>query len=145
MLSILIVEDDLNFRTRFAEIVESCADFRLVGAVGTCAEARACLAREKPDVLLCDLGLPDGDGAEIVREACHANPALDAMVVTVFGDEAHVMRSLEVGAIGKKRSGLYTWLNRCGVFSIIVQGLGFIPHRQTTALNFGLAPRRTAE
>ena len=38
--------------------------------------------------------------AEIVREACRANPALDAMVVTVFGDEAHVMRSLEVGATG---------------------------------------------
>ncbi len=38
--------------------------------------------------------------AEIVREVCRANPALDAMVVTVFGDEAHVMRSLEVGATG---------------------------------------------
>jgi DNA-binding NarL/FixJ family response regulator len=100
MLSILIVEDDLNFRTRFAEIVESCVDFRLVAAVGTCAQARDCLARDSPDVLLCDLGLPDGDGTEIVREAREANPALDAMVVTVFGDEAHVMRSLEVGATG---------------------------------------------
>jgi DNA-binding NarL/FixJ family response regulator len=100
MLSILIVEDDPNFRIRFAEFVESCMDFELLAAVGTCAEARACLAKGKPDVLLCDLGLPDGDGADIVREARHAYPELDAMIVTVFGDEAHVMRSLEAGATG---------------------------------------------
>lgn len=98
MLSILIVEDDPNFRARFAEFVESCVDFELLAAVGTCAEARACLAKGKPDVLLCDLGLPDGDGADIVREACGAFSGLDAMMVTVFGDEAHVMRSLEAGA-----------------------------------------------
>lgn len=100
MLSILIVEDDPNFRARFAEFVESCMDFELLAAVGTCAEAHACLAKGKPDVLLCDLGLPDGDGADIVRAACRAFPELDAMVVTVFGDEAHVMRSLEAGATG---------------------------------------------
>lgn len=100
MISILIVEDDPDFRARFAEIVQSCADFALTGAVGTCAEARASLKNTRPDVLLCDLGLPDGDGANLVREARHRYPELDAMVVTIFGDEAHVMRSLEAGSTG---------------------------------------------
>jgi DNA-binding NarL/FixJ family response regulator len=100
MLRILIVEDDPNFRLRFAEIVQSCADFELVDAVGSCAEALASMQQARPDVLLCDLGLPDGDGADIVRAARAAYPELDAMVVTVFGDEAHVMRSLEAGATG---------------------------------------------
>lgn len=100
MIGILIVEDDLNFRQRFAEIVQACVDFRLIDAVGTCAEAKVSLERATPDVLLCDLGLPDGDGADIVRAARERYPALDAMVVTVFGDEAHVMRSLEAGATG---------------------------------------------
>jgi DNA-binding NarL/FixJ family response regulator len=100
MISVIIVEDDLNFRSRFAEIVESCPDFRLVAAVGSCAEALSLLATTRADVLLCDLGLPDGDGADVVREARRANPGLDAMVVTVFGDEAHVMRSIEAGAAG---------------------------------------------
>lgn len=97
---ILIVEDDPAFRERFAAIVASCADFELVAAVGTCADARAALTRPRLDVLLCDLGLPDGDGADVVREARRLHPTLDAMVVTVFGDEAHVMRSLEAGATG---------------------------------------------
>lgn len=100
MTRVLIVEDDPTFRQRFAAIVSSCSTFSLVAAVGGCAEARAALARGAVDVLLCDLGLPDGDGADIVREARRLNPALDAMVVTVFGDDAHVMRSLEAGATG---------------------------------------------
>jgi len=100
MTRILIVEDDPTFRQRFAGIVGTCPRFALVGAVGTCAEARAALRRGLVDVLLCDLGLPDGDGADVVRDARQLHPALDAMVVTVFGDEAHVMRSLEAGATG---------------------------------------------
>lgn len=99
-LRILIVEDDPAFRQRFAEIVSSCREFALVAAVGTRAEAIAELRRRTVDVLLCDLGLPDGDGADVVREARRLHPGLDAMVVTVFGDETHVMRSLEAGATG---------------------------------------------
>jgi DNA-binding NarL/FixJ family response regulator len=97
---ILIVEDDPDFRGRFAEIVLSHRGFALVGAVSTCAEALALLRERIVDVLLCDLGLPDGDGADVVREGRRLHPELDALVVTVFGDEPHVMRSLEAGATG---------------------------------------------
>lgn len=100
MTRILVVEDDPTFRQRFADIVAASGRFALVAAVGSCADARAALRRGPVDVLLCDLGLPDGDGADVVREARRLHPALDAMVVTVFGDDAHVMRSLEAGATG---------------------------------------------
>ncbi len=80
--------------------MKSCAEFELLAAVGTCELARRWLMQAQPDVLLCDLGLPDGDGADVVRAARRLYPELDAMVVTVFGDEAHVMRSLEAGAAG---------------------------------------------
>lgn len=99
-LRILIVEDDPAFRQRFADIVSSRRGFALVAAVGTRVEAIAELRRRAVDVLLCDLGLPDGDGADVVREARRLHPGLDAMVVTVFGDDTHVMRSLEAGATG---------------------------------------------
>lgn len=100
MTRIVIVEDDPTFRQRFAGIVTSCPRFALVAAVGTCADALTVLRKSAVDVLLCDLGLPDGDGANIVREGRRLHPKLDAMVVTVFGDDAHVMRSLEAGASG---------------------------------------------
>jgi DNA-binding NarL/FixJ family response regulator len=100
VLKILIVDDDATLRARFASIVQSCAEFELIAAVDTVTAALAVLERIEPDVLLCDLGLPDGDGIDVLRAARQKYPALDALVITVFGDEAHVMRSLEAGAKG---------------------------------------------
>jgi DNA-binding NarL/FixJ family response regulator len=51
-------------------------------------------------VLLVDLGLPDGSGIELIREVSRRHPATDIMVVSVFGDEEHVLASIEAGATG---------------------------------------------
>jgi len=47
-----------------------------------------------------DLGLPDGDGTELIRAAALLQPQCAVMVVTVFGDEEHVVGAIEAGAIG---------------------------------------------
>jgi len=47
-----------------------------------------------------DLGLPDVSGIEIIRETARRYPETDIMVVTVFGDEEHVLASIEAGATG---------------------------------------------
>jgi DNA-binding NarL/FixJ family response regulator len=51
-------------------------------------------------VLLVDLGLPDGSGIDVIRAAHAQQPACNIMVSTTFGDEMHVMQSLEAGASG---------------------------------------------
>jgi len=68
--------------------------------VGDLASARRQLARQAPDVLLTDLGLPDGSGIELIRETAAQRPETDVMVITVFGDEDHVLASIEAGATG---------------------------------------------
>jgi DNA-binding NarL/FixJ family response regulator len=52
------------------------------------------------DVLLVDLGLPDGSGIDVIRAAHAKQPECNIMVSTTFGDETHVMESLEAGASG---------------------------------------------
>jgi DNA-binding NarL/FixJ family response regulator len=54
----------------------------------------------KPDILLVDLGLPDLSGIEVIRHGSRTLPACETMVVTVFGDEEHVLASIEAGASG---------------------------------------------
>jgi len=56
--------------------------------------------RGAPDVMIIDLGLPDGDGTTLIRELASTAPASDALVISVFGDEGHVVRALEAGARG---------------------------------------------
>jgi len=50
--------------------------------------------------MLIDLGLPDGTGIDLIRNVSQRKPDVDIMVVTVFGDEQHVVSSIEAGATG---------------------------------------------
>ena len=102
MWRVLIVEDDPQMREFFASSVGRCEQLRLAGCVGTAAEARAWLddSAESLDVLLTDLGLPDGSGLEVIRHAIGRNPACEALVISMFGDEENVLASIEAGALG---------------------------------------------
>jgi DNA-binding NarL/FixJ family response regulator len=97
---VLLVEDDAPTRARLSAAVEAHPALALAGAVASCAEARAALAADPPAVLLTDIGLPDGSGIELVRELRRSSAATQCMVVTVFGDEQHVVSAIEAGALG---------------------------------------------
>lgn len=98
--SVLLVEDDPNTRERLAAAIAAHPELALQGAVGSCAAARRELARATPDVILTDLGLPDGDGTELIRELRGRHAETLPMVITVFGDEKHVVAAIEAGALG---------------------------------------------
>ena len=100
MPRVLIVEDDPAFRARYAAVLAHDSSFDVVASVGTGGEGLAMLDLRKPDVLLVDLGLPDISGIEVIRHASQTLPKCECMVVTVFGDEEHVLASIEAGAAG---------------------------------------------
>ncbi|WKB51017.1 response regulator transcription factor [Eleftheria terrae] len=99
-LSVAVVEDDPKFRQAFAQAIESAPDLKLAGAAADGSAGLALLKTTRPDVLLVDLGLPDIGGIELIRYCAAQLPECDVMVVTVFGDEHHVVGSLEAGATG---------------------------------------------
>jgi DNA-binding NarL/FixJ family response regulator len=98
--SILVVEDEPEFLRAYCEAITREPDFRLEGAVSTLSAAMALLSNAVPDVLVVDLGLPDGNGTELIRRAVRLRPDCDALVVTVFGDDQHVIDAIEAGATG---------------------------------------------
>jgi len=98
--TVLLVEDDPRARARLADVIEGCDALRLAATAGTFAEGRARLLEDGPDVLLTDLGLPDGDGTDLIRLAAEKSPGTLCMVITVFGDERHVVAAIEAGALG---------------------------------------------
>jgi DNA-binding NarL/FixJ family response regulator len=97
---ILVVDDDEAFRDSVRAAIVPHAGLVLGAQAGSLAEARDVLARQAFDVALVDLGLPDGNGIDLIRELASTRPETDVMVVTVFGDEAHVLASIEAGATG---------------------------------------------
>ena len=99
-LTIAIVDDDPRYRSSIAHAVLSAPDMVLLGVADDLESGRALLDSAQPEVLLVDLGLPSGSGMELIRHAAEHLPACDVMVITVFGDERHVIASIEAGATG---------------------------------------------
>lgn len=99
---VLIVEDDVPTRDFFADSVSRSNELRMVAAVGTFEEARALIddTSQGIDILLTDLALPDGNGLELIRLAARVQPACEALVISMFGDEDSVLSSVEAGALG---------------------------------------------
>lgn len=97
---VLVVEDDDPTRARLARAVAAHPRLSLQDAVATVGAARALLERDPPDVLLTDLDLPDGNGIELIRHARDRGGRTQSMVVSVFGDEQHVVAAIEAGALG---------------------------------------------
>jgi len=97
---VLIVEDEPELLLKFATAVQSDPLLALSGAVPTGKAGMALLDALKPDVLLVDLGLPDMSGIDVIRHSALHHPNTDVLVVTMFGDDQHVLASIEAGATG---------------------------------------------
>jgi DNA-binding NarL/FixJ family response regulator len=99
-IRIVLVEDDARFRAAFAAAIASSDDLALQAQATGLQEGLALLNGPAADVLLVDLGLPDGSGVDLIKATRIAWPVCDIMVSSVFGDESHVLRSIEAGAVG---------------------------------------------
>jgi len=100
MTRVLIVEDEPEFMRRFSGAVLGDASLSLIAAVSTGLAAEAMLDLQQPDVLLVDLGLPDISGVDVIAYAAARHPRCDVLVVTMFGDDGHVVAAIEAGATG---------------------------------------------
>lgn len=100
LIRVALVEDDVHFQNAFMEAIQDAPDMLLLDVAGTRAEGLRLLDKMQADVLLVDLGLPDGSGIDVIRAAHAKLPGCSIMVSTTFGDEMHVMQSIEAGAAG---------------------------------------------
>ncbi|MFM2008289.1 MAG: hypothetical protein RIR02_239 [Pseudomonadota bacterium] len=97
---IMIVEDDPVTRRLLCHAVKTEPSLTLHGAFASVADALEWLKKETIDLLLTDLGLPDGSGLSII-EACRKTlPDADIMVITMSSDEEQVLACIEAGAAG---------------------------------------------
>lgn len=99
--TLLIVEDCAVTRERLENAIIQGGAFRLVGSVDAFKPAAAILLNSPPDILLTDLDLPDGNGVDLIQMLSLPEvPTTLAIVITIFGDEEHVIKALKAGASG---------------------------------------------
>jgi DNA-binding NarL/FixJ family response regulator len=96
----VMLVDDERIQQALRLAIETHPELNLVGQAYTLKEAIAVVEELQPKVVLVDLGLPDGSGLELIAHIHQHMPGCESMVLTVFGDESHVISSIEAGATG---------------------------------------------
>ena len=102
MIRVVIADDQQLIRGGFRSLLESEPDIEVVGEAGTGAEAVAVVTALKPDVVLMDIRMPDGDGLWATEQIA-ANPALAGthiVIVTTFELDEYVGHAIRAGASG---------------------------------------------
>jgi DNA-binding NarL/FixJ family response regulator len=99
-IAIVIVEDDPASLQRFVQAVQQAPDMQVQQTFTNGRDALAWLEHHAPDVLLTDLGLPDLPGLAVITYCAQRHVSCEIMVITMYEDESHVLRSLEAGAGG---------------------------------------------
>ena len=100
LLRVVIVEDDKLIREGFASLVNESDKFICTAHYDTCENAIKNLAKDDPQIILMDIGLPGISGIEGIRRIKKIRPQIDIIIVTVHEDDHKVFEALCAGASG---------------------------------------------
>jgi DNA-binding NarL/FixJ family response regulator len=105
-IRILLVDDHAMLRAGLRALLEAEADFLVVGEAGTGEEGVMKAKQLAPDVVVMDLSMPGAGGLQAVREISALDRGIRTLVLTMHGEEEHLLPVLEAGGSGyvSKRS-----------------------------------------
>src|SRR5689334_20503120 len=97
---VFLVDDHEVVRRGVAEVLEDDPGITVAGEAGTVAEAFARVPAVRPDVVVVDMRLPDGDGADLCRGLRARMPELRCLVLTSFSEQEALHAARRAGASG---------------------------------------------
>jgi len=102
MIRVVVADDQQLIRAGFAALLASEPDIDVVGQAATGREAVRLVTRQRPDVVLMDIRMPDGDGLWATEQIAN-DPQLGAthiVIVTTFELDEYVAQAIRAGASG---------------------------------------------
>lgn len=106
MIRVLIADDQELIRQSLSFVLDAQADIAMVGTASNGREAIELVRKEKPDVVLMDVRMPEVDGVECTRLIKTAHPQIKVIILTTFDDDEYVFGALRYGASGYLLKGV---------------------------------------
>jgi len=100
LINIAIIEDHQVLVDALNYLIRSESDLNFVGGAGSLEEGRELIRQASPDVLLLDVGLPDGNGLDLITDVKKFSPETQVVVLTRYSDESTLMRAIDSGVSG---------------------------------------------
>ena len=97
MIRVLIADDQELIRQSLSYVLDAESDITMVGAATNGREAIEIVRKERPDVVLLDIRMPEVDGVECTRLIKSAYPHIKVIILTTFDDDEYVFGALRYG------------------------------------------------
>lgn len=94
------MEDHPIVRVGLRQLIDHEADMTICAEAANLAEARSALPGARPDVVLVDLALPDGNGLELIGEIAGQWVGVRIIAVSTFDANLYAAKALKAGAMG---------------------------------------------
>lgn len=100
MITVAIIEDHQILVDSLGLMLRYEQDMEFLGAASSLSDGQILVENCSPDVLLLDVGLPDGNGLDMIPRVNTASPDTHIIVLTSLSDEATLMRVVDSGISG---------------------------------------------
>ena len=102
MIRVVVADDQTLVRRGFASILDSIEDIDVVGEASNGVDALALAKRERPDVILMDIRMPQMDGLDATKQITNDPNLSDTriLILTTFDLDEYVQQALIAGASG---------------------------------------------
>jgi DNA-binding NarL/FixJ family response regulator len=98
--TILIVDDHPLVREGLESILNTAAEYEVVGQAGNARDATQMVKTLKPDLVLLDLGLPDKSGIELAGEIRNISPPTRILIISMHSKVDYIVKAFQAGATG---------------------------------------------
>jgi two-component system nitrate/nitrite response regulator NarL len=99
-MRVLLVDDHVLFREALVSLLEAQPDLKVVGQADSMRDAIVLTRNVLPDLVLMNITLPDGTGAEAIRAILAERPETKIVVLTLYEEDDQLFEAIRAGAIG---------------------------------------------
>jgi NarL family two-component system response regulator LiaR len=97
---VLLADDHAVVRAGIRQFLETSPDIQVVAEAGDGKTAKSMIEKEKPDVAVLDIQMPEGSGIEVTRWIRANYPDIGVLILTAYDDDPYVLAVLQAGANG---------------------------------------------
>ncbi len=100
MIRVFLLDDHEVVRRGLADLLQAEGDIEVVGESGLAVEASHRIPALRPDVMILDARLPDGNGIDVCRDVRAVDPTIKGLILTSYEDDEALFAAIMAGAAG---------------------------------------------